>query len=81
MGVQPVVYWDAIDGPTLLSAEGGTGIDILRHRSREAAAASWAKFSVDPKWLALRREIEKDGVFVATQEHTFMKLTNFYPMS
>ncbi len=80
MGMQPVAYWVAVDGPALLPCGGGTLIYILRHHSREAATASWAKFSADPEWIALRRETEKSGVFVATQEHTFMKLTDFSPM-
>ena len=77
MGMQPVAYWVATEGPALLPGGGGTLIYILRHRSREAATASWAKFSADPEWVTLRTETEKDGVFVATQEHTFMKLTDF----
>ena len=79
LGMQPVAYWTAIDGPALLPGGGGTLIYILRHRSRAAADASWAKFKVDPGWVALKKESEKDGPFVATQEHTFMKLTDFSP--
>ena len=79
MGMQPVAYWTAIDGPALLPGGGGTLIYILRHRSREAATASWAKFSKDPEWVALKTESEKNGAYVATQEHTFMKLTDFSP--
>jgi hypothetical protein len=79
LGMQPVAYWTAIDGPALLPGGGGTLIYILRHRSREAATASWAKFSKDPEWVALKAETEKNGAYVATQEHTFMKLTDFSP--
>lgn len=79
LGMQPVAYWVATDGPALLPGGGGTLIYILRHQSREAATASWDKFKVDPEWTALKAESEKNGPFVATQEHTFMKLTEFSP--
>jgi len=80
LGMQPVAYWVATDGPALLPGGGGTLIYILRHHSREAATSNWAKFSVDPEWVALKTETERNGVFVATQEHTFMKLTDFSPL-
>ncbi len=79
LGMQPVAYWVATEGPALLPGGGGTLIYILRHRSREAAKASWAKFSADPEWVALKAETEKNGAFVANQEHTFMTLTDFSP--
>ena len=78
-GMQPVAYWTALDGPALLPGGGGTLIYVLRHHSREAADASWAKFKADPEWVAFKAETEKNGPFVATQEHTFMKLTDFSP--
>ncbi len=78
-GMQPVAYWTAIDGPALLPGGGGTLIYILRHHSRAAADASWAKFRADPEWVALKTESEKDGAFVVSQEQTFMKLTDFSP--
>ena len=80
MGMQPVAYWVATEGPALTQGGGGTLIYILRHRSREQATASWAKFGADPEWVALKATTEKDGPFVANQEHTFMKLTDFSPI-
>ena len=80
LGMQPVAYWVATEGPALLSGGGGTLIYILRHHSRQAASASWAKFGADPEWIALKTKTEKDGPFVASQEHTFMKLTDFSPV-
>jgi len=79
LGMQPVAYWVATDGPALLAGGGGTLIYILRHRSRDAATASWAHFKIDPEWVDLKAETERNGAFVAAQEHTFMKLTDFSP--
>jgi hypothetical protein len=79
LGMHPVAYWVATDGPALLPVGGGTLIYILRHKSRQAATDAWAKFKVDPEWVALKAETEKNGAFVASQEHTFMTLTDFSP--
>ncbi len=70
-----VAYWTATDEPLA----GRTLIYLLRHKSREAATASWKAFSADPEWVALKAETEKDGTFVKLHESTFMKLTDFSP--
>jgi hypothetical protein len=56
-----------------------TLVYLMRHNSREAARASWAAFSKDPEWIALKASSEKDGPFVAKHESTFLKLTDFSP--
>jgi hypothetical protein len=75
MGMHEVAYWVPTEEPLA----GRTLIYLLRHKSREAAKESWAKFSADPEWVALKAETEKDGVFVNKHESTFMKLTDFSP--
>lgn len=75
LGMHGVGYWVPTDEPLA----GRTLIYILRHTSRAAATESWAKFRADPEWVALKAESEKDGVFVAKSESTFMKLTDFSP--
>jgi hypothetical protein len=72
-GMHPVAYWLPTDEPMV----GRTLIYIVRHKSRAAATESWKGFSADPEWVALKAETEKDGTFVASQEHTFMTLTDF----
>jgi hypothetical protein len=52
---------------------------MLQHKSRAAAIESWAKFIVDPEWVALKATSEKDGTFVNKIESTFMKATDFSP--
>jgi hypothetical protein len=75
LGMHGVGYWI----PTDESLAGRTLIYMLRHKSRAAATESWAKFSKDPEWIAVKAESEKDGAFVKLHESTFMKLTDFSP--
>ena len=74
-GMHNVAFWVPTEEPL----EGKTLIYMLRHKSREAARASWAKFSADPEWIAVKAESEKNGAFVAKHDITFMKLTDFSP--
>jgi hypothetical protein len=75
VGMHNVAFWVPTEEPLA----GRTLIYMLRHKSREAARESWAKFSADPEWVALKAETEKNGAFVAKHESTFMKLTDFSP--
>jgi hypothetical protein len=74
-GMHGVAYWVPTDEPLA----GRTIVYLLRHKSRAAATESWAKFSADPEWIALKAESEKDGAFVKLHESTFLKLTDFSP--
>ena len=58
---------------------GQTLVYLLRHESREATKANWAKFRADPEFVAVRTESEKDGPIVAKVDSTFLKLTDFSP--
>jgi len=75
IGMHGVGYWVPTDEPLA----GRTLVYMLRHKSRAAATESWAKFSADPEWIALKAESEKDGAFVKLHESTFLKLTDFSP--
>jgi NIPSNAP len=74
-GMQGVGYWTPDDEPL----KGRTLTYILRHKSRDAATESWAKFSKDPEWVKLKAESEADGAFVEKHDITFMTLTDFSP--
>ncbi len=74
-GMHGVGYWVPTDEPLA----GRTIVYLLRHKSRAAATESWAKFTADPEWVALKAESEKDGAFVKLHESTFLKLTDFSP--
>jgi len=75
LGMHGVGYWTPTDDPLA----GRTLVYMLRHKSRQAATESWAKFKADAEWVALQAETEKDGAFVKLHESTFMKLTDFSP--
>jgi hypothetical protein len=75
LGMKGVAYWVPTDDPLA----GRTLIYMLKHKSRQAATESWAKFKVDPEWLAVKAETEKDGALNARTESTFMTLTDFSP--
>ena len=54
-------------------------IYVLAHESEAAAAKSWAAFRVDPEWLKVKAESEKDGVLVKKVDVTFMNATDYSP--
>ena len=74
-GMHEVAFWVPIEGD--LSHD--TLVYIMRHKSLEAAHASWKMFSADPEWVRVKAETEKDGAFVAKHDITFLKLTDFSP--
>ncbi len=78
-GMHNVAFWTPTDDQGNAETHGNTLIYILRHASREAAKSSWAKFSADPEWVALKAETEQDGAFVSKIESTFLSLTDFSP--
>jgi hypothetical protein len=81
LGMTNVAFFTPIQPPELDDRANAfapeTLVYILRHKSLAAARASWVAFKVDPEWVALKAETEKDGAFVAKSENTFLKLTDF----
>jgi hypothetical protein len=75
LGMHVVGYWTPDDEPL----KGRTLVYMLKHKSRAAAAESWAKFNKDPEWVKLKAESEADGPLVAKHDITFMTLTDFSP--
>ncbi len=70
-----IAYWTPIDEP----GSGNTLIYILRHPSREAAAANWKSFQEDPEWQRVQKESEASGKLVEKVDSTFLVLTDFSP--
>ena len=74
--LKSVAYWTPTDEPL----KGRTLIYILKHPSREAAAANWKSFHDDPEWIKVSTESEKDGKLVEKVDSTYMTLTDFSPV-
>ena len=75
LGMHGVGYWTPTDEPL----KGRTLVYMLKHKSRAAAAESWAKFGKDPEWVKLKAESEANGALVEKHDITFMTLTDFSP--
>ena len=74
-GIKSVAYWTPTDDPE----KSNTLIYILRHPSREAAAANWKSFQDDPEWKSVKDKSEANGKLVDKIDSTFMSLTDFSP--
>lgn len=75
-GMVNVAYWTPQD-PKLAD---NTLIYVLAHKSRQAAAESWAAFSADPEWQRVRAASEANGKIVIKVESIFTQATDFSPM-
>jgi NIPSNAP len=74
-GIENVAYWTPLDEPE----KSNTLIYILRHPSREAAAANWKSFQEDPNWKSVKEKSEANCKLVEKVDSTFMALTDFSP--
>jgi hypothetical protein len=74
-GMKSVAYWTPADEPE----KSNMLIYILRHPSREAAAANWKSFQDDPEWKSVQEKSEANGKLVEKVDSTFLALTDFSP--
>jgi len=74
-GLKLVGFWTPTDEPL----KGKTLIYILKHPSREAAAANWKSFHDDPEWVKVSTASEVNGKLVEKVDSTYMTLTDFSP--
>jgi hypothetical protein len=72
-GLISVAYWSPLDEPV----KGNTLIYMLRHPSREAAAANWKSFQDDPDWKAVKAKSEENGPLTTKIDSTYMAYTDF----
>ena len=75
-GMESVGYWVPTDGPTSKN----TLIYVIKHKSRDAASASWKAFLADPDWKKVARESQVDGPILAkAPKSVFMTETDYSP--
>lgn len=75
-GMESVGYWVPTDEP--LSQN--TLIYVLKHESREAAAASWKAFGSDPEWKKVAKESQVDGAILSkSPDSVFMNSADYSP--
>ena len=72
-GMESIGYWVPADPPKSQN----TLCYILKHKSRDAAKASWDAFRKDPDWLRVSKESEVNGKIVEKAESMFMTPTDF----
>ncbi len=75
-GMVNIAYWTPQDA----EVASNTLIYVLAHKSRQAAAQSWAAFNADPEWKQVRAASEANGKIVVKVESTFVQATDFSPM-
>ncbi len=75
-GMESVGYWVPADGPK----SENTLIYALKHKSRDAAKASWKAFLADPAWKKVAAESQKDGQILAKRpDSVFMDVADYSP--
>lgn len=75
-GIESVGYWVPTDG----ERASNTLIYVIRHESRDAAAASWKAFLADPDWKKAAKESQLDGKILAkAPESIYMTTTDYSP--
>lgn len=76
-GMENVAYWVPTDEPK----KSNTLIYILRHKSSDAAKASWQAFRDDPEWRAVAKaSAEQHGKILARRpDSRYMTATDYSP--
>jgi len=75
-GIESVGYWV----PTDEKRAKNTLIYVIKHKSRDAAAASWKAFGSDPEWQKVAKASQVDGRILAKRpESVYMEATDYSP--
>jgi hypothetical protein len=54
---------------------------LLAFADREAAAAAWEAFRVDPDWVAAKADSERDGPLAVSIESVWLDPTDYSPLT
>jgi uncharacterized protein (DUF924 family) len=77
-GIESVGYWV----PTKEPKSKNTLIYVIKHKSRDAAKASWKAFVSDPAWKKVAKESQIDGRILAkAPESVYMDAADYSPKS
>ncbi len=73
-GIESIGYWV----PTDEEKSKNTLIYVIKHQSRDAAAASWKAFIADPEWKKVYKE-SGVGPLASPPESVYMETTDYSP--
>lgn len=71
--IQSVGYWVPTEGPAAKT----TLIYVVKHPSREAAAANWKAFGADPAWKAVMAKPEFKKLLAEKPQSTYLTATDY----
>jgi hypothetical protein len=74
-GIRAVGYWTTLVGPSHRDM-----FYMLAWESLEERQRVWGEFVVDPEWVKVRDESEKDGIIVDTVSNMLLAPTSFSPL-
>ncbi len=75
-GIESVGYWVPTDGDEAKN----TLIYVIKHKSRDAAKASWKAFIGDPAWKKVAADSQRDGKILAKRpESVYMETADYSP--
>jgi hypothetical protein len=73
-GMQSIGYWVPVEKENTL-------VYVIKHKSPDAAKASWQAFITDPAWKKVSRESQLDGRILAkAPESVYMESTDYSPI-
>jgi len=76
-GMESIGYWVPTEEPNSQN----TLIYVLKHKSRDAARASWKAFLTDPEWSKVAKDSQVDGQILAKAPKSVFMDATYYSLS